>query len=245
MPEETTLTQAAEPEGTQQPGVETPQAVTEPAGETQPGAETEPQTPAKSAPAKTYSEDEVRKITSTSQAEAAQARQYMAQLAMQQQIGQLQAAEEAARVKDRADVDRGIITDTEARERAQTRYQHLVTQAQTAQGQAMLRQQEAQGEQLGRLIMAQDMAKEYGVSTDDLLKDRGTTTPMAMMKKASDLALKVAREQARMAGATLENFDRGPGASAGKTMSTDHAMDRYIAGEITAEQAKAAGVKFS
>ncbi len=229
-------------------GEETPQAVTEPAV-VEPGTETEPKAPEPvkpaPAPARSYTEEEVRRITSTTQQEAARDRQYATRLAMEQQIGQLQAAEQQARNKDKGDVDSGIITESEAQQRAQTRYQYLVTQAQAAQMEGYRKQQESQLEQYGRVIMAKDLAEEYGVNADELLKDKSVTTPIQLQKKAADLALKSVREQLRKARTSPESFDRGPGGSSGKTMSKDTAMERYIAGEISAVEAKASGVSLS
>ena len=149
------------------------------------------------------------RITSTLQTQTAEVQERLARLELQRQIDAIASAEQAAQGKDKQDVDNGIISEDEAVQRRNQRTQALRDQAQTAQLQQALREQTQQGEQLGRILMAHDLAKKYGVDPDKLLKDANIKTPMAMIQKATDLALADRDTKLRQLSSKSENFDKG------------------------------------
>lgn len=178
-------------------------------------AVTEPQKPA--APEKTYTQAELDKAraeaTATKDREIAQHRQALAQVAMERQIEQIQAAEAIAQARDARALENGEITEEQAVERRQGRYaavqkrfadQQAARQSEQeirreAEGVAAMR---AEGTSLGRALAANDLAKEYGVDAKELLADASLTTPQLMENKA----LKIANAALR---AQPEKFDSG------------------------------------
>jgi len=153
---------------------------------------------------KTYTAEEVAKIQSEAMKEAAQVRQHLAQLSMQQEIARLQQEEAAAQKKDKASVEAGEITQEDADTKAQARQE--MTRLQRT-----VRQLAPQAEQLGRIQMANDLASEYGISADELIKDQSIQNPLQMTQKAAKLAIAKLKEEVRKVKVKPETFDKGPG----------------------------------
>lgn len=201
---------ATEP-GSMTPVPGTPPAATQPGAAAAENATTQeiPGTTETKPVAKTYTEEDVKKresdLTSKLQAETATYRQYLARMAMQQQIQDAQAQENAAREKDKTDVEQGLITDQEAETRQSKR-------AEAAQIEYTLRAQRQQAEQLGRITLAHDLATEYGISAEELIKDASIKNPADMIRKAGKIALSERDEKLRAATVKPENYDKGPGA---------------------------------
>lgn len=205
-------------------GAPTPQAPVA-VEETPPGAEVQEAPITKAAPAKTYTQAELDAVQGQLMAakdrEIQQHKDALAQVAMREQIAQMQATEAQARAKDNADVEAGILTEPDAAARAQARLQ-------TLQAQAQLQAMNQQGEALARVVMAHDLAKEYGVDPDALAKDASLTSPLLMVRKAAALALKARDVELRILKAKPETFDKGPQAeTTGQSSEEQRLRTRY------------------
>ena len=146
-------------------------------------------------------------ITSAKDREIQESRSALARIAMQQELARAQA------IEDQADVEAGIITEHDARQRVVARQ----TQQQTQQSVAEMH---AQREALGCVLMAQQMGADYGIPAEQLLdgmmeKDamgrpvvKGT--PAQMAQKAAGILRKQRDEAVRKASAKTETYDKGP-----------------------------------
>jgi hypothetical protein len=141
----------------------------------------------------------------------AQARQAMAEAAMQQQIID---AEHQAQAEDRQAVDDGEISESTARQRQRQRQNGL--QQRIAEYQANVQQQAQhtaiaqQGESTARFLVAANLAKEHGVEVETLLNDKALNSGELMEIKAKELAL--TKRESALKG--TERFDSGLGGSA-------------------------------
>jgi len=207
-------------EETSQPVAETPTA--------QPGAETketetkettaETTKPVEPAKPRTYSEDEVRKIQHDSDQQAAQLRQVLGRLSMQQQIQQLQQQEGQAQAQDRQEVEAGNITEQQAQQRSQQRIDYVRLQG-------VLNQQRTEGEQNARILVAQKISQEFGVPIESIIRE---PDPYAMERKAAKLVIKQKDDEIRKAKSKPESFDKGPQSeSTGPTSYEDSLKSRY------------------
>ena len=152
-------------------------------------------------------------ITSAKDREIQESRSALARIAMQQELARAQAIEDQAKAQDQADVEAGVITEHDARQRVVARQ----TQQQTQQSVAEM---QAQGEALGCVLMAQQMGADYGIPAEQLLdgmmeKDamgrpvvKGT--PAQMAQKAAGILRKQRDEAVRKASAKTETYDKGP-----------------------------------
>ena len=212
MLEEVNQIQAGDTQATTQPGAEVPQVAVVPA-DVQPEAGSEPQKPVRTYTQKEWTEREVARDQ-----EVAQYRQGMAQIAMQAQIREAQAAEALAQDSDAKAVDAGEMTQTVAQQRQQQRYASLQRQFEAQQQQEAIQGQLAtaqkvliMGEAVGRALAAQNLAKEYGLQPAELL-DKSITTFDQMEKTAAKLALRKAQggetfDSSHM-GSTGSNVDK-------------------------------------
>jgi len=191
--------QPAETEAAEQPGAEDKASQ----GTT---AEINPKT------GKTFTQDEVDRLiserTSKVQTEAAEAKRMAAQMVMERQIAAIEARENQAKAKDDQDLANGVISEDQARDRAQDRLNR-------ARQQVTESQMNQRAEVIGRVIAANDIAKEYGIDADKLLKDESLKSPLDMVKKAAKLALDDRDARLRAVTAKPESYDKGPGASDG------------------------------
>ncbi len=178
---------------------------------------------------KTYTEEEFRGQMARFQAETAQAREVANRLAMDQQIKATQEAERHEAEKDRQAVEQGVITEAEAGQRKALR-EETVRLQQTAIGmQQFIRQQAWQGESYAKITIAHDLAKEYGINPALLLSDPTLTSPLAMVQKASKLA--IANLKAGQRAVTPESFDKGPAGTLTKGTSADRIIRAYGEGD--------------
>jgi hypothetical protein len=208
-----------------QPGSEN-QVVEQPSADTQPGAEGMPQ--------KTYSQEEwnAREKTTTesratSDKQMSLARALVAENAMRQQIRE---AENQAQAKDRQEVEDGEITQGQAQQRQQTRYQgwqqEIMRRQTVAQDQAEHVKLVAENEDMARVRTADLLAKDHGVEMDVLLADKSLTTGPAMEIKARELAID--KKMAELKG--FESFDSGQSGGSGVSVANMSALEKISYG---------------
>lgn len=128
----------------------------------------------KAAPPKTRTEEEWRKRESAKDAEINTYKTAASEAAMQAQIAAQEKAEATAKAKDQNDIDQGLITQAEAKQREQARQRAIAMQPQM--------------EQMGRMMAAQEFGGRHGVNPFDLLSDQSIKTPQQMEAKAKELA---------------------------------------------------------
>jgi hypothetical protein len=135
-----------------------------------------------------------------------QARQTIADSALRQQIA---IAEAQYQARDRQAVDDGEITESQAQQRQQTRYQQW--QEERTRQQTVTRDKAehaklvAESEEMARWKTADLLSKEHGVDMAVLLSDKSLTSGEKMEIKAQRLALD--RERAGLKG--FESYDSG------------------------------------
>lgn len=218
MPEDVNQVQAGDTQVAEQPGTTESQVTPAPA-DVQPAAVTEPQKPEvveKPAPERTYTHKEWQEREAARDTRENEYRQALAQAAMQAQIRDVAANERLAQAADAKAVESGQITETDAAQRAQQRFQTWQQQQNTqqeryslAQQQALLGNASAQTEQGLRLLAAAEMAKEYGLDVAPLLKDTRTKTFEGMKVVALELKNKALSEELKTVKGTKETFDSG------------------------------------
>ena len=212
MTEGTNQSQEIEAQVVEPVGDKEPQVVETPEPEKL-GAEAKPQkveeTPK---PGRTYSQEEWSKRESAKDTENAQLRNQLAQASMQAEIRQMQQAEAQAKAKDLKEVDEGLITSSEATQRAQARTQQAQQYQTMVQQHQILRQMAQQTEGFGRVLAAQDFGEEYELTTEqitELLSDKNIKTPGDMKAKAANLALEKMRGELKAQKEQPEKFDQG------------------------------------
>lgn len=139
-------------------------------------SETPPETPPAEAPPveRTYTQKEWSERESAKDQEISGYQTIASQAALRAQTIQQQQAEAAAQVKDKSDIDEGLITEEEAAKRQQGRQSAI--------------QMQPRLEQMGRMAAAQDFGERYGVNPFELLSDQTIRTPHQMDAKARQLA---------------------------------------------------------
>lgn len=144
----------------------------------EPGAEEAPQAKLaegeEAPPPRTYSEQEWSDREAAKDKEISDLRGSVSRQAMQAQIAEQQRVEADAQAKDRSDIEQGLITEQEARQRQQRR-------------QADVAMQPAR-EEVARWTVAKAFEERYGVSATQLFEDQTLTEPLQMESKAKELA---------------------------------------------------------
>ena len=193
----------------------------------QPGAVEQPQAGAEEAPKlRTYSQEEWSKRESEKDTEIGGLKNTLSQAAMRAQIAEQQLTETTAQAKDQNEVDQGLLTEVEAKQRQQERVRAIQAQPRI--------------EAMGRLMAAQDFGERYGINPYELLNDKSIQTPKAMEAKAKEISqatsdaekLKVSDEvdelKARIK--VLEEgeprFDRGQSGTSGASVDQMSAEDK-------------------
>ncbi len=208
-----------------EPGAEQPQVVA-PVADVQaskPEVETVP-------PEKTISEKEWRGREAERDRREAELRQGLARTYLQQQVAQAEALEARAQAVDKQAVDRGEISDTDAQQRANARFQAWQQRMAGQMQQQQMQQQMAtaqmvlqQADQFGRVLVAHDLAAKHGIDAKDLIGDKSLMTPEAMENKALRLALEKSKT-------SPETFDSGFTTGATTSIDKMSALEKVMLG---------------
>lgn len=169
--------------------------------EGQTGAEVAPQKPTPPAE-RTYTQEEWSKRESAKDRENAQLRQALEQQTLQHQI-------ELEETKDQRAVENGDLTEEQASQKKQQRYQAVQQTIAREQENEIHRRAQAHTEEGLRILAAQEMAKDYGVDALELIKDKTLVSPVLMDAKAAKLAWDKTKAELRAAKEAPETFDSG------------------------------------
>lgn len=156
-------------------------------------------------------------------ARASQAEQREARQALEQTVKAQQQWDEGEAAKDATAIDDGLMTKEQAQFGKALRQRLIQTYWAVQQEEARLAEVRnavaalhTAAEPKALIHMAHLIAEEHGIAfgSPEFKELLTTKTQQAMEKKAMQVQLKKAKEQARAAGLTPETYDQGPGAGA-------------------------------